>query len=284
MKNVKLISLDMDGTLLSSDHWTVPQRNIEAIRRAHEAGIAVTINTGRMLEDASDFCRRLGLPCMLIAADGTRAADGLLPDANVFYRKGFDSVDVHAVLDILMPTDLKINVFEDGRVSTRYGRDRSEYHLVKRGLIEVTYGEDQVRAAANRNIIKVYVEGTEGDLACIEEMKKRIRAALPHLQVTNSGTFNIEIIPRDAGKGAALAAMATYLGLERENVMAVGDANNDLSMLEYAVHSVAMANADEEIKRVCRYETKSNDECGVAWIIERVLETKGICKEAQQVR
>jgi len=274
MKNVKLISLDMDGTLLASDHWTIPQRNIEAIRKAHEAGIAVTINTGRMLEDASDFCRRLGLPCMLIAADGTRAADGLLPEADVFYRKGFVSSDVHAVLDILLPTDLKINVFEDGRVSTRYGRDRAEYHLVKRGLIEVFYGEEQVRAAADRNIIKVYVEGIEGDLPCIEEMKRRIRAALPHLHVTNSGPLNIEIIPEDAGKGPALAAMAAHLGLDRENVMAVGDAHNDLSMLRYAAHSVAMANAEDDIKRVCRYVTKSNDECGVAHIIEQVLNSK----------
>lgn len=271
MKNVKLISLDMDGTLLASNHWTIPQRNIDAIRRAHEAGIVVTINTGRMLEDASDFCTRLGLPCMLIAADGTRAADGLLPDAHVFYKRSFDNQDVHAVLDILLPTDLKINVFEDGRVSTRYGRDRSDYHLVQRGLIDVAYGEAQVRAAADRNIIKVYVEGIEGDLACIEEMKQRIRTALPHLQVTNSGPLNIEIIPRDAGKGAALAAMAAYLGVKRENVMAVGDAHNDLSMLEYAAHSVAMENADQEIKKICRYVTKSNDECGVALIIERVL-------------
>ena len=61
MKNVKLISLDMDGTLLASDHWTIPEQNIAAIRRAHQAGIVVTINTGRMLEDASDFCRRLGI-------------------------------------------------------------------------------------------------------------------------------------------------------------------------------------------------------------------------------
>ena len=275
MKNVKLISLDMDGTLLASDHWTIPQRNIEAIRRAHEAGIVVTINTGRLLEDASDFCSRLGMPCMLIAADGTRAADGLLPDANVFYKRSFDSKDVHAVLDILMPSDLRINVFEEGRVNTRYGRDRAEYHLVERKLIEVAHGEEAVRAAADREIIKVYVEGIEGDLTCIEHMKQKIRQALPHLEVTNSGTLNIEVVPGNAGKGAALAAMAEYLGLTRENVMAIGDAHNDLSMLEYAVHSVAMANADEEIKKLCRYQTKSNDDCGVAYMIEQVLASKG---------
>ena len=276
MKNVKLISLDMDGTLLASDHWMIPEQNIAAIRRAHKAGIVVTINTGRMLEDASDFCRRLGMPCMLIACDGTRVADGLLPEGDVFFKREFESCDVHAVLDILLPTELKINVFEDGKVSTRYGKDHSEYHLVKRNLIKAVYGEEAVRAAADRRVIKIYVEGTDGDLAFIEFMKQRIRRELPHLQVTNSGPLNIEIISADAGKGAALDAMAKHLGLERENVMAIGDAHNDLSMLRYAYHSVAMANADDEIKRICRYVTKSNDECGVAYMIEQVLKSKGI--------
>jgi Cof subfamily protein (haloacid dehalogenase superfamily) len=276
MKNVKLISLDMDGTLLASDHWTISQRNIDAIRKAHEAGITVTINTGRMLEDASDFCRRLDMPCMIIAADGTRAADGPLPDGNVFYRRNFESADVHAVLDIVLSSELKINVFEDGKVSTRYGRDRSEYHLVKRNLIHVVYGEKEARAAADRSVIKVYLEGIEGDLSCVEELRKKIRIALPHLQVTNSGPLNIEIVPGNAGKGIALAAMAEYLGLTRENVMAVGDAHNDLSMLAYASHSVAMKNAEEQVKRACRYVTGSNDECGVAQMIERVLESRGM--------
>ena len=67
MKRVRLIALDMDGTLLLSDHQTVPQRNIDAIRRADAAGIHVCICTGRMIEDASDFVKRLNLPCMLIA-------------------------------------------------------------------------------------------------------------------------------------------------------------------------------------------------------------------------
>ena len=72
----------------------------------------------------------------------------------------------------------------------------------------------------------------------------------------------------------ALAYLAQYLGLEREQVMAMGDAENDLSMLEYAEHSVAMANASDEVKAACRYQTASNDDCGVAAMIDRVLAAK----------
>lgn len=82
-------------------------------------------------------------------------------------------------------------------------------------------------------------------------------------------------MPADAGKGAALRQVAEHMGLAREQVMAVGDAGNDISMLEYAFHSVAMGNATDEVRAVCRYQTARNDECGVAQIIERVLAAKG---------
>ena len=275
MKDVKLIALDMDGTLLMSDHYTVPQLNIDAIRKAHAAGITVTICTGRMIEDANDFCTRLGLPCMLIAGDGVRAADGLLPEARVFYRKSFEAKDVHALLDYLLPTGLMINVFEDGMVSTRFGADREVYHLVKRGLIKDVYGEENVRAAADREVIKIFIVATESEEAEMQTVKEELVRRFPHLQVTSSGYLNIEVVPQGAGKGAALETMAQYLGIQRENVMAIGDAQNDLSMLEYAAHSVAMGNADEEIKRVCRYETEDNDACGVGQMIERVLKARG---------
>lgn len=277
MKRVKLIALDMDGTLLRSDHYTVPQENIDAICRADAAGIRVCISTGRMLEDASDFIHRLRLPCMIIAANGARASDGPLPEGNVLLRHRLAPRDAHKALDILLAWGLMINGFEDGWVNTVQDGSKRVYHLVERGLIGARYGEAAIRAAADRGIMKLFAVGRESGIGDtfdtrIGPAREEIRRALPHLQITSSGPGNIEIMPPEAGKGAALGCVASRLGLTRENVMAVGDAQNDLSMLEYAFHSVAMGNASPEIKAVCRYETASNDDCGVARIIERVLE------------
>lgn len=275
MNRIKLIALDMDGTLLASDHWTVPEENIRAIQRAHEVGIHVCICTGRMLEDASDFARRLGLPCMLIACNGTRAANGLLPDAEVFFRRNFSAQDAHAALDILLDSALMVNALEDGLVSTVPSKGRSIYHLVQRGLIDAAYGKEAIRAAADRGVMKFFSVADDGDERVLREIRARLQYALPHLLVTSSNKNNIELMPPQAGKGIALAQMAAYLHIDRHEVMAMGDAPNDLSMLEYAVHSVAMENADDEVKRICRYQTLSNDACGVAHMIMRVLERKG---------
>lgn len=274
MKRVKLIALDMDGTLLASDHFTVPPRNAQAILRAHAAGIRVCISTGRMIEDASDFAHRLGLPVMLIACNGTRAADAPLPEGHIFFRREFEPADARAVLDHVRDLGVMVNVFEDGHVSTLPSASHPEYHLAGRGLVRVDYGEKAMRAAIERGVMKIFIVGAREEETRVGLIKDGLRSAFPALQITSSGPNNIEIMPPHAGKGEALERMAGFLGLGREEVMAVGDAQNDLSMLSYAFHSVAMGNAEEAVRRVCRYETADNDACGVARIIERVLASK----------
>lgn len=278
MKNVRLIALDMDGTLLAEDK-TIPKENVDAIRRAEKAGIRVCICTGRLLEDASDYAKRMGLPCMIIAANGTRAADKPLPEGWILLRKQFEPKDAHTALDILIPRKMMINAFEDGLATTICDSTSKVYHLSDRGVIKAQYGEENMRKAADHGIMKLFVVCHEEDgfapvAQRVAEANDALRQALPHLQITSSAEDNIEIMPADASKGMALEQVAQMYGLKRENVMAVGDAPNDLSMLEYAYHSVAMGNAMPEIKRVCRYETATNDECGVARIIERVLEAQ----------
>lgn len=279
MERVGLIALDMDGTLLASDHRTVPERNARAIREACRQGVCVAISTGRMLEDASDFCRRLDLPCMLIAANGARVSDAPLPQGRVLRRCALSPDDALRAIELLRPFGLILNAFEDGRVSTlRDSAPGWTYHLVKRGLICADYGEEAIRAAAGRGIMKLFAvsggfAGDEGD-ARIPEALSLLRRELPGLEITSSAPGNVEVMPGDAGKGAALAALAAHLGLTREAVMAVGDAQNDMSMLRYAFHSVAMGNATAEVKAACRYETDTNDECGVGKIIEQALSAR----------
>lgn len=278
LEEVGLIAIDMDGTLLLSDHATIPQENIDAICEASDAGICVCISTGRMAEDASDFIRRYDLPCMIIAANGARIADRALPEGKMIYQKRFDTEDALRAIEILLPYEMMINGFEDGVVNTVQDASKRDYHLVARGLIEPRYGEENIREAAKRGIMKLFVVANgmweaKSDPR-IAPAREALRRALPHLEIVSSSPNNIEVMPQNTGKGMALAWLAGQLGLTERNVMAIGDAENDLSMLEYAYHSTAMGNACEHVKKVCRHETAGNDECGVAKMIRRVLEAK----------
>ena len=277
LKQVRLIAIDMDGTLLLSDHYTVPEQNIKAIRAAHAAGITVCISTGRMLEDASDFIHRLGLPCMIIAANGARISDRPLPEGKIIYRRNFADGDALAAVDLLLPFGMMINGFEDGYVNTVLDETEKEYHLVYRDLIGVRHGEAVLREAAGRSMMKIFVidhpAAVSGNTDRIQAARRAIRHAMPHLEVVSSSGNNLEIMPGGVGKGDALAFLTARLGLDRSQVMAIGDAENDLSMLRYAGHSVAMGNAVPAVSLACRHQTASNDDCGVAFIINRVLES-----------
>ena len=105
-----------------------------------------------------------------------------------------------------------------------------------------------------------------------EEKLERVRqalSALPGLDVTSSWSMNLELMPAGVNKGMAVAALAQRLGIGPESVMALGDYDNDVSMLSYAGVSVAMANASERARAAARYRTLSNDEDGVAHAIQR---------------
>lgn len=85
--------------------------------------------------------------------------------------------------------------------------------------------------------------------------------------VVRSQEYIFEAMPKGYTKATALKALSEKLGFSPEQVMALGDAANDLEMLEFAYHSVAMGNATDEVKSICRYETTTNDNAGVAQAI-----------------
>ena len=279
MKRVQLIAIDMDGTLLLSDHRTIPEENIAAIRRAQACGVTVCINTGRMLEDASDFLRRYGLDCMVISGDGTRVCTGPAGKGEVIFQQNLAEADALQAIDFCLASGLTIHAFEDGVVNSVLGENGTPYHVLEReGILSARYGEDALREAASRGLMKIFVvtEGFAGSVFSekIPQLQRQLKAVLPHLELASSGAGNIEIVSEKAGKGRALEVLAQRLGIDRFAVMAIGDAENDMSMLEYAYHSVAMANARGHVREVCRYHTRSNDECGVARMIDQVLAAK----------
>jgi hydroxymethylpyrimidine pyrophosphatase-like HAD family hydrolase len=128
-------------------------------------------------------------------------------------------------------------------------------------------GVDALREAASRGIHKMLVFEAPGS-GKLPNLTVALRA-LPGVDITSSWVNNIEIMPTGVHKGATLAALAARLGVPREQVMAIGDEANDREMLAWAGCSVAMGNAQPEIKALCRFVTEDNAHNGVAVAIRR---------------
>ena len=108
-----------------------------------------------------------------------------------------------------------------------------------------------------------------GYLATVEEKLKEYFGS--QLSIYRSEPYFLEIMPKDIDKASSLERLRLLLGLEREGIAACGDGLNDISMIQYAGLGIAMANAQEAVKKVCDFVTKSNEEEGVAYAIDRFI-------------
>ena len=270
---VKLIALDIDGTLLDS-RWTLPEANRAAVAEATRRGIEVALVTGRRYDFAMTIALQIGAPLTMIVSNGAviRTQDG----------------KTH--LRHLLPRDTAARVLEitrPWRDSTGVIFDRPRENQI---ILEIIATDDPIRTAyyaRNKEFIgqAVPLESclTEDPLQVmlsgkVENMREaetvlRAAEAAEGFKVAStvyeSRDFSmIDVIHPQCSKGAALAEWAALRGLAREEIMAVGDNHNDLEMLSFAGVPVVMGNCVPELRNFGWHETASNDHNGVAAAIE----------------
>ncbi|MFM9905356.1 MAG: Cof-type HAD-IIB family hydrolase [Pyrinomonadaceae bacterium] len=288
---IKLLALDLDGTTLNS-LGQVPDANREAIRAAEDAGVLVTIATGRRFRDARPVGIDLGLNAPLITHNG-----GLLKYADseetvhcslLTTETSLEVVRVGKALggDALVSTDphglgtlLYDRISEDNIPLKKYLRWSESLHGVEIGRSGVAHVESLKNVLADHEIVHISFSGfcepmRELKSALDEEFQDNI-TILATVYPTLNFTL-LDILPPDASKGHGVARLAELNGLTAKNVMCIGDNFNDLEMLEYAGTAVLMGNADRKLlERPEFYTTLSNDESGVAAAIKSFILDKG---------
>jgi Cof subfamily protein (haloacid dehalogenase superfamily) len=273
---IRLIALDIDGTLLDS-RWQVPPVNRDAVRRATDAGIEVALVTGRRFDFARPVIDQLDGPLTLIVSGGAlvKRRDGetlvrhLLPAA-------IARVVVDATADFRDATALVFDRLQAGqvvheRLDIRDTHRRSYFQRNRDFITEVV----PLEAALVEDPIQVMFSG---GVARMRELVARLRsldvARQVAVAVTEYESRDFSLVDVNRGgctKGATLAEWVGRQGLTRDDVMAVGDNFNDREMLEYAGVPVVMGNAVEELKGLGWPMTLDNDHGGVAAAIERFV-------------
>jgi 5-amino-6-(5-phospho-D-ribitylamino)uracil phosphatase len=282
---IRLIALDLDGTLLDS-RGQLPERNRRAVGRARERGVRIALVTGRRFRDARPVALELGLDVPVIAHNGAltkhartleTVAALLLPResarevARAGRALGADALvsDDHHGLGVLVYDHLS-----DGNVAlARYVAWSRRIHGPE--------ADDAVRRVPSladyldHDPVHVSFSGTCASMRALSEaLAVEMGAAVKTLLTlyTKADFALLDVLHPDASKGAGVGAAAAEQGLTSAEVMAVGDNLNDLEMLEYAGTGVLMGNAEESLlARRGFHRTATNDECGVADAIERFV-------------
>ena len=274
MKDIKLIALDLDGTLLTTDKRLTPE-NEAALRAAAEAGIEIVPATGRFYKAMPACVRELPYIHYTINANGA-----LIYDVHrdlAISRTEMPWQRAVEVMSLFDPWPVIYDCYQFDRgwmtkafqdVCAPYAVNPAVLHMFLHERIPVP--EIKAHLAETGHTVQK-VMGFFLD----QELRRRLKAELterfPDLAVTSSISNNVEINDAHATKGRGLAMLAEHLGLEIAQTMAFGDDGNDVSMLRAAGVGVAMENASAEAKAAAGEITLSCDDSGVAAAIRRLL-------------
>ena len=259
---VGLISIDLDGTLLRNDK-TISEENVKTLMEAQEKGIVVCINTGRMAQDAVALAHEYGLNCAVCGGNGAHIIDA---QGTTLFETMIPGDVAVALCEIGRESGLRVAVHFDGFMGLH--PENSTYKPVSKMQMPCYCGFDEVVKHA-RNGARKIVMGSFAYDPRLAETRQLIAERFPQLPIASSWAGNIEINAENTGKDAALFKMGELFNVTPERAMALGDAENDLPVLRVVGYSVAMANASDEVKTICRFETKSNEESGVAYAVRR---------------
>ena len=267
---IKLIAVDIDGTLVNSQKQVTAAVR-DAVLEAAEAGIEVALGTGRAMDECFDILEALPELRYAVCCTGADVYD--IREKKHIYSEPIALETVRLVYDRLREVDCLFEVMSCGTIyvdADRFPR-LAEYRYSQRpGFFERSRTQvclPELLRDLDRPIEKLHLLCRD---AAAREQAEALLTDLD-LLVLHSVARNLEINTPTASKGVGLMKLAAYLGIAREETMAIGDNTNDLGMLQSAGYSVAMANAHPDVFPHVRYITRSNDEDGVAAAIRHVL-------------
>ncbi len=281
---VRLVAIDMDGTLLPTFSQSISSRNAQALRAAQRAGITVAIATGRRTAYTAPLLEGLGLRAdmPLITSNGavTRTLGGAPLD-----RSHLQARVARSLCGLLRPFgtlvftfdhvgrgELILEDFEQAhrRIALWVEANRIAIEIVQPLEDALTDGNDPIQGMVTGGLDKM--RQAEQDLKASElsQFCEAVRTEYPSRDLSI-----LDLLPPGVSKGWALERLAARLGIDRKETMAIGDNWNDVVMLEWAGQAVMMANAAHDLRTLAKTrgwkQTPPNDEDGVAVTLEMVV-------------
>ncbi|MEH7332023.1 Cof-type HAD-IIB family hydrolase [Neobacillus drentensis] len=284
MNVIKLIAIDLDGTLLSLEN-NITNENLQALQKAQNEGHIIMICSGRAPEDIEQILKKYDISCPIAGSNGTlvQAEGKLLANVSMNMENVAQIADkldgeripyrVYTSKGIFVPCDWSERValtLEGKRIE---GMSDDLYKRIteqpqKSDLLNYMDDYQELMDMKGLTVQKFFVPIFDG------EKKTEFITYLNGISgivTTSSGPWNLEIMDQNGNKGNALKMVAEYFGIPLADTVAMGDNFNDVPMLEAAGLSIAMRNADPTVKELCDAVTLSNAENGVAYAFEHFI-------------
>ena len=269
MSKIKLVAMDLDNTLLDSNKQ-ISAHTQEAIRQK----IFIVPATGRIFKAIPEVLRNMNGVRYALCSNGASVYDQ--KEDKIIYTNHLTKDTTFELLDILEKYHCTHDIYQNGQgyMEDRYLRHLDDYK-VSGHLLELVHAT-RLEVKNLRKHIEKNPKGIEKISAFFDDMDEREMAREELIKrniasVVSSLNNNIEINQFGCDKGDGLMHLAAHLGLSMDEVMACGDAGNDTMMIRAAGIGVVMENGKEDLKEIADFITKTNDEDGVAYAIEKFV-------------
>ncbi|MCE5286120.1 MAG: Cof-type HAD-IIB family hydrolase [Pelosinus sp.] len=261
---IKLVAVDMDDTLLDAKKAISP-RTCAAIKQAVKQGVTVTIATGRMFASAMPYAKQLALDVPIITYNGALIRACL--SGETFLHRPINNKVASGILALCREQNWYIQTYIDDVLYIKEHNDKSAYYEKAAGVKAVPVG-DRFYAMTGQPLKMLIIEEPDK----LQKIKNAIQSQFgDSISLTTSSPRYLEINQPGVNKGISLLYLAQKLQIERHEIMAIGDSQNDLDMIESAGFGVAMGNAAENIKKAAQAVTGGYDADGVAEAIEKYV-------------
>lgn len=270
-QTIKLIVVDLDGTLLNSKN-TMTERVETTLKKAIEQGVQVVIATGKTRFSANDVVERLGLTTPGIYLQGLTIYQA---DGTISYQKTLDPSIARQVITFAEDRGFDVVAYSGSRLLTRHVFPKAQ-ELADKYHEPEPEGIGPLQNIVDEMPVNKLIAVKQGD-------PRRIKALRWQLEMQLGGNARlmqamiddmVEILPPKASKGVALEVLLKQLGVSAQQTLAIGDGENDIEMIKLAGIGVAIGNADEQLKAVADHVVSSNDQDGVAEAIEKFVLVK----------
>ncbi len=263
----KLVVLDIDGTLVNSDK-KVTQKTIEYIEKASKMGVRFIIASGRTPYGILPIAKEINLEKIggyILAFNGGACIN--CETMEVLYENFIDKSEMKKLFEFGEKHNIPFMTYNKDVLFTP--NETTKYIDLETRLNHLTICRpENFLEEANFDFPKVIFTDDGDRLGGFVDMAVK---EFPQFEVCRSEPFFLEVCPKGIHKATGIKNIIEILGVKREEVIAIGDGFNDITMIEYAGLGVAMGNAQQAVKDVADYVTVSNDEDGVCSVIEEFI-------------
>ncbi|TDD78882.1 Cof-type HAD-IIB family hydrolase [Flavobacterium caseinilyticum] len=260
----KMLVLDMDDTLLTDDH-TISNENKVMLSKARELGVHIVLASGRPTPAMIAYAKELHLDnSYMISYNGAVITD--LKEDKVIFEQTLTQEQIHELYDYSLKSKTHIITYVNGKIVSETDSEYIEIEKNITGLVhnKVVSFKDEVQSSAVKCILLE-------EPNYLKEVEKDLKAAMPHLSVSMSKPFFLEVAQNGIDKGASIKFLAEKLNILQSEIIAVGNAGNDLTMIEYAGLGVWVDNVDPELRDKGDVIVASNNNHGVAEVVRRFI-------------